>query len=76
MFTPLRYNTVIHFNSPRGKLGYESIMVKVKTSVAIDSELVKWIDKLIDSKRFANRSHAVEFALKRMQECYEKEGKF
>lgn len=51
-------------------------MVKVKTSVAIDSELVKWIDKLIDSKRFANRSHAVEFALKRMQECYEKEGKF
>jgi hypothetical protein len=54
----------------------EKVMVKVKTSVAIDSELVKWIDRLIKSKRFANRSHAVEFALKQLQQSYEKEGKF
>ena len=53
----------------------EEIMVKVKTSVALDSELVKWVDELIESKRFANRSHAVEFALKQLQDSYEKEGK-
>lgn len=41
---------------------------KLKTSVAIDEDLLKWIDKLIKTKRFANRSHAVEYALQKLQE--------
>lgn len=27
---------------------------KIKTSITIDEDLLSWIDKLIDSKRFAN----------------------
>ena len=50
-------------------------MGKAKTSVTIDRELVEWIDKLVKSKRFANRSHAVEFALAKLKETYEKDGK-
>jgi Arc/MetJ-type ribon-helix-helix transcriptional regulator len=41
---------------------------KIKTSIAIDEELLSWIDKLIDSKRFANRTHAIEYALQRLRE--------
>jgi Arc/MetJ-type ribon-helix-helix transcriptional regulator len=50
-------------------------MVKIKTSVGIDSELLKWVDELVKSKRFASRSHAIEFALKCLMETYKKEGK-
>lgn len=48
-------------------------MTKIKTSVAIDKELVSWIDQLIQSKRFASRTHAVEYALKLLQESFQKE---
>ena len=41
---------------------------KIKTSVALDEELLEWIDKLIASKRFANRTHAIEYALQRLKE--------
>ena len=41
---------------------------KVKTSVALDEDLLSWIDKLIESKRFANRTHAIEYALQRLKE--------
>jgi Arc/MetJ-type ribon-helix-helix transcriptional regulator len=41
---------------------------KIKTSVALDEELLEWIDKLIASKRFANRTHAIEYALQRLRE--------
>ncbi len=40
---------------------------KLKTSVAIDEDLLKWIDREIETKRFANRSHAVEFALESLR---------
>lgn len=42
--------------------------MKAKTSVAIDIELLKWIDSQIDKKVFANRSHAVEFALQKLKD--------
>ena len=42
--------------------------MKVKTSVAIDSEMLKWIDSQIEKKVFANRSHAVEYALQKLKE--------
>lgn len=36
---------------------------KIKTSLSIDKELVRWMDERIKEKRFATRTHAVEFAL-------------
>jgi Arc/MetJ-type ribon-helix-helix transcriptional regulator len=40
---------------------------KIKTSVALDEELLKWIDSQIKTKRFANRTHAIEYALERLR---------
>lgn len=42
--------------------------MKVKTSVAIDKELLEWIDLGIKKKKFANRSHAIEYALQKLKE--------
>ncbi|MGD1055728.1 MAG: ribbon-helix-helix domain-containing protein [Nitrososphaerales archaeon] len=41
---------------------------KLKTSISLDSDLLKWIDKEIEHKRFANRTHAIEYALQRLKE--------
>jgi len=40
---------------------------KLKTSVALDEDLLKWIDKEIKTKRFASRSHAIEFAIESLK---------
>lgn len=49
-------------------------MTKVKTSVALDEDLLRWVDSQIEKKRFANRTHAIEYALKQLMES-EKPGK-
>jgi len=36
---------------------------KIKTSVTLSEEIVKWIDKQITAKRFASRSHAIEYCI-------------
>ena len=41
---------------------------KIKTSIAIDQDLILWIDQMVKKKRFANRTHAVEYALQRLKE--------
>jgi Arc/MetJ-type ribon-helix-helix transcriptional regulator len=41
---------------------------KRKTSIALDEDLLSWIDDLINTKRFANRTHAIEYALQRLKE--------
>jgi Arc/MetJ-type ribon-helix-helix transcriptional regulator len=46
---------------------------KVKTSIALDEELLAWIGEMIDRKRFASRTHAVEYALQRLREQQEEE---
>jgi Arc/MetJ-type ribon-helix-helix transcriptional regulator len=39
-------------------------MAKKSTiSITIDPELVNWIDQMIQEKKFANRSHAIEYAV-------------
>jgi Arc/MetJ-type ribon-helix-helix transcriptional regulator len=38
-------------------------MAKIKTSIALDEDLLKWMDIQIEKRRFANRTHAIEFAL-------------
>lgn len=41
---------------------------KVKTSMALDEELLSWIEEMVKKKLFANRTHAVEYALQRLKE--------
>jgi len=40
---------------------------KIKTSMNLDEDLIKWIDSQIKTKRFANRTHAVEYALEQLR---------
>jgi Arc/MetJ-type ribon-helix-helix transcriptional regulator len=42
-------------------------MNKVKISVSIDQDLLEWIQKEIDKKRFASVSHAVNYALNELK---------
>jgi len=42
--------------------------MKERITVTIDKELLDWIDKKIKEKLFANRSHALEFLIKRKTE--------
>jgi len=41
---------------------------KIKTSIAIDEDLLSWIEEMVERKRFANRTHAIEYALQRLRE--------
>ena len=41
---------------------------KVKTSVALDEEVLDWVDEQVETKRFANRTHAIEYALQRLKD--------
>ena len=36
-------------------------MSKERITITIDKKLLKWLDSQIKSKRFATRSHALEF---------------
>lgn len=41
---------------------------KEKVSMAVSDNLLKWIDSQIKKRRFANRSHAFEYAVQLMME--------
>jgi len=41
---------------------------KLKTSIALDEDYLKWIEKEIAKKRFASVSHAVEYALEQLKQ--------
>ncbi len=41
---------------------------KTKTTIAIDNELLIWINKMVKLKRFANTTHVIEYALQRIKE--------
>ncbi|MCP8313336.1 MAG: hypothetical protein H3Z53_03035 [archaeon] len=43
-------------------------MAKLKFSISIDPQLVDWVDKQIEFKRFSSRSHAIEYALQQLKE--------
>ncbi len=38
-------------------------MSEIKTSVTLSDEVVKWIDEQIKKRRFASRSHAIEYSV-------------
>jgi Arc/MetJ-type ribon-helix-helix transcriptional regulator len=42
---------------------------KLKTSVALDRDLLTWVDRMVQAKRFANRTHAIEYALQKLKEA-------
>lgn len=37
--------------------------MKAKLSVTVEQKYVNWIDEQIETLRFRNRSHAIEYAL-------------
>ena len=41
--------------------------MKERITVTLDKDLLKWIDEKVEEKIFANRSHALEFLIKRKQ---------
>ena len=43
-------------------------MAKVRLQVTVREDIVKWIDQEIEKLRFANRSHAIEYALLQLME--------
>ena len=47
---------------------------KVKVTASMDADLVEWIDKEVEGRRFASRTHALEFATARLRNEVE-EGK-
>ncbi|MCD6241170.1 CopG family transcriptional regulator [Candidatus Bathyarchaeota archaeon] len=47
-------------------------MVKVKLTVSIQPELIRWIDEQVKKGYFADRSHAVQYALLKVKELMEK----
>lgn len=47
-------------------------MVKVKLTVSIMPELVRWIDEQTKKGHFADRSHAVQYSILKVKELLEK----
>ena len=45
--------------------------MKERISITIDLELVKWMDKRVEDKTFANRSHGFEYLIKRKKDAEE-----
>ena len=41
---------------------------KERITITIDKELLEFLDKLIEKKIFANRSHGIEYLIKRKTE--------
>lgn len=47
-------------------------MVKVKLTVSILPEIVRWIDEQVKKGCFANRSHAVQYSVLKVKQLMEK----
>lgn len=47
---------------------YNILGKKVNTSMNLDEDLLKWVDTQVAKKRFAHRTHAVEYALQKLKE--------
>jgi len=47
-------------------------MVKVKLTVSIQPELIRWIDEQVKRGHFADRSHAVQYSILKVKELLEK----
>jgi metal-responsive CopG/Arc/MetJ family transcriptional regulator len=43
--------------------------VKERITITIETELLNWLDKKVDDKTFANRSHGFEYLIKRKMDA-------
>jgi Arc/MetJ-type ribon-helix-helix transcriptional regulator len=50
-----------------------SEMPKIRVYATIREDFVKWIDQQVSQLRFANRSHAIEYAISKLIEREKKE---
>ncbi len=41
---------------------------KIKVTMSLDGDLLMWVSQMVELKRFASRTHAIEFALQRLRE--------
>jgi Arc/MetJ-type ribon-helix-helix transcriptional regulator len=41
---------------------------KIHTSITLDRELLEWIDEEVKRKRFATRTHAIEYGIQKLKE--------
>jgi Arc/MetJ-type ribon-helix-helix transcriptional regulator len=48
-------------------------MVKKRLQVTVREDIVDWIDRQIETLRFASRSHAIEYALLQIMKNEKKE---
>ena len=48
-------------------------MVKVKLTVSILPDLVRWIDEQVEKGYFADRSHAVQFSIIKVKDLMDKD---
>ncbi|MCJ7768661.1 ribbon-helix-helix domain-containing protein [Candidatus Bathyarchaeota archaeon] len=46
---------------------------KVKTSIALDEDLLEWLDGQVKTRRFANRTHAIEYAVEQLRQSEKRE---
>jgi len=46
--------------------------LKVKLTVTVLPELIRWMDEQVEKGHFADRSHAVQFSLLKTKELIEK----
>ena len=47
-------------------------MAKLKLTVSLSPELIKWVDEQVGMGHFADRSHAVGFSLLKVKELVDK----
>jgi Arc/MetJ-type ribon-helix-helix transcriptional regulator len=47
-------------------------VAKVKLTVTVTPEIFKWVDEEVEKGHFADRSHAVQYALFKVQELIKK----
>jgi Arc/MetJ-type ribon-helix-helix transcriptional regulator len=40
---------------------------KVKVSFSIDQESLKWMDEQVETKKFRNRSHVIDYAIEELK---------
>jgi len=49
--------------------------MKERITITLDKDLLNWLDKKIDDKTFANRSHGFEYMIKRSMDADKNEKK-
>jgi Arc/MetJ-type ribon-helix-helix transcriptional regulator len=49
-----------------------NLMVKVRLTVSVSPEAIKWMDSEVAKGHFADRSHTVQFSLHKVKELIEK----